>query len=401
MRIHEIILESEEPAKIRAVDALSDIEQASDDAIDFFKSLDKKGVEIDIDNLKQLDEDWKSKLKIAAVGGVLGLTSLLANAGQDPQSFGNLMAKCSAVNYIAAETASDAGAPNSLVKEFQQAFSKTTKIGKQLLGENKFEAAFQQQTDNLIKKYDNGTGKVNTVNLIKDLQIQSGTCDALIEAGKNSSASKNNSASAQDNGQYSPQQIAKYWSDVKDYKGGKSKSGLPDGKGSISWSDGSTYVGNFDNGSLSGEGVMTYPSGAKFDGIFSNGGNMERGTYTWKSGDKFVGEFSTDGKPYNGMSYDPAGKPIYKFEDGKKIEAPKSASQPKTNSISDPIRVLQSKQTYLKNQIASATRDMEMYSKMSKRAGDQASKNAEKFANSIKQYQNELEEVNLKLKSAR
>lgn len=337
MRIHEIILESEEPAKINVVDALGDIEQASDDAIDFFKSLDKKGVEIDVDSLKQLDEDWKSKLKIAAVGGVLGLTSLLANAGQDPQSFGATMAKCSAVNYIAAEMASDAGAPNSLVKEFQQAFSKTTKMGKQLIGENKFEAAFQQQTDNLIKKYNNGTGKVNVINLIKDLQTQSGFCEGLRASAENGSLTLDKPTSAQDNAQYSPQAVAKYWSDVKDYKGSKGKSGLPNGNGSIRWSDGTTYVGNFDNGTLSGEGVMTYPSGAKFDGIFSNGGNLERGTYSFKDGSKFVGEFMANGKSFdNGRGYDAAGKEIYTYVNGKKIEAPVAQPKPQPASKMSP-----------------------------------------------------------------
>lgn len=336
MRIHEIILESEESAKIKALDAIDSVEQASDDAVNFFKMIDKKGIELDIDNLKQLDEDWKSKLKIAAVGGVLGLTSLLAAAGQNPQDFGNTMAKCSAVNYIAAETAQDAGAPNNLVKEFRQAFSKTTKMGKQLLGD-KFENAFQRETDNLIKKYNNGTGKVNTVKLIQDLQLQSGFCEGLRSSAENGSLTLDKTATAQDNTQYSPQAVAKYWSDVKDYKGGKSKNGLPQGKGSISWSDGTTYVGNFDNGSLSGEGVMTYPSGAKFDGIFSNGGNMERGTYTFKDGSKFVGEFMANGKSFdNGRGYDASGKEIYTYVNGKKIEAPVAQPKPQPASKLSP-----------------------------------------------------------------
>jgi len=338
MRIHEIILESEEPSKDKAIDVIDDVQQTSDDAIEFFKSIDKQGIEVDIDSLKQIDEDWKSKLKIAAVGGMIGLTSLLANAGQDPQKFGELMAKCSAINYWAAEVADSAGASKSLVGEFRGAFLKTSKMGKELIGPQSFENKFGQEQKNVLQKYNDGSGKVNTINMIKDLELQSGICDALIDSVKDGSIQMNKSNSSKDNAQYSPQAVAKYWSDVKDYKGGKSKNGLPQGKGSISWSDGTTYVGNFDNGSLSGEGVMTYPSGAKFDGIFSNGGNMERGTYSFKDGSKFVGEFMANGKSFdNGRGYDASGKEIYTYVNGKKIEI-QSQSQttaPQNNSSND------------------------------------------------------------------
>jgi hypothetical protein len=343
MRIHEIILESEEPSKDKAIDVIDDVQQTSDDAIEFFKSIDKQGIEVDIDSLKQIDEDWKSKLKIAAVGGMLGLTSLLANAGQDPQKFGELMAKCSAINYWAAEVADSAGASKSLVGEFRGAFLKTSKMGKELIGQQSFENKFDQERKNVLQKYNDGSGKVNTINMIKDLELQSGICDALIDSVKDGSIQMNKSNSSKDNAQsspqYSPEQVAKYWSDVKDYKGGKSKNGLPQGKGSITWTDGMTYVGNFDNGSLNGEGVMTFSSGEKIEGIFSaaNRGNIERGTHTYKDGSKFVGEFNSKGKPDNGRGYDVSGKEIYTYVNGKKIEI-QSQSQttaPQNNSSND------------------------------------------------------------------
>lgn len=290
--------------------------------------IDEKNIYID--GSKKLDESWKIKLKKVTAGGVLALTSLLANAEQDPQNFGKLMAKCSAINYIAAEVAKDAGAPASLVNEFQRAFLKTNKMGKQLLGDGLNDTTFKKETDNLIKRSNNGGDKVNAINLIKDLQMQSGVCEAMRGSVENGTLTLKAQPTAE--------QISKFWTDVKDYKGGKDKNGLPHGTGKLVWTDGGSYTGGWSNGYHNGEGVVTLPSGAKFEGIF-NMNVKERGTYTFRDGSKFVGEFMADGNKFdNGRGYDASGKEIYTYVNGKRIETPKEQPQSKTKLSPEELR---------------------------------------------------------------
>lgn len=131
------------------------------------------------------------------------------------------------------------------------------------------------------------------------------------------------------------EEVTKFWSGVKDYKGSKDNSGLPHGKGTITWADGAVYSGDFVNGHQSGEGVETFISGSKFEGIYNNSKRV-RGTFTWKDGTKFVGEF-LQGKPDNGFVFDASGKKISKFVDGQKIDiqAQSQSTTPQNNSSND------------------------------------------------------------------
>ncbi len=78
MRIHEIILESEEKPDLASF--MKELIRAEKDAIDF---LDDEDLE------QKLDEDFKSKIKKAAAIGALGLAGLGAGGAADAQSIGN------------------------------------------------------------------------------------------------------------------------------------------------------------------------------------------------------------------------------------------------------------------------------------------------------------------------
>ena len=67
------------------------------------------------------------------------------------------------------------------------------------------------------------------------------------------------------------------------------------GQGTITWSDGKNYVGEFKDGKYHGQG-----------------------TYTWSDGRKYVGEFK-NGEPWNGTYYDKNGNIQVKFVNGKDI----------------------------------------------------------------------------------
>ena len=54
-------------------------------------------------------------------------------------------------------------------------------------------------------------------------------------------------------------------------------SGMPDGQGSETFSDGSNYVGEFRNGQRNGRGTYTFPNGDRYVGEFKNGNQHGQG----------------------------------------------------------------------------------------------------------------------------
>ena len=54
--------------------------------------------------------------------------------------------------------------------------------------------------------------------------------------------------------------------------------------GTITYKDGSKYVGNFKNGKFSGQGTYTWLDGVKYIGEFKNGKRHGQGTYFWGDG---------------------------------------------------------------------------------------------------------------------
>ena len=99
----------------------------------------------------------------------------------------------------------------------------------------------------------------------------------------------------------------------KTYLGDINENNKRHGSGTVTWSNGQTLTGLWDNGVLSGEGTITFLNGVEYKGTFNNqianytssngstynggwleGKNNGQGTYTWSDGRKYVGEW-TDG----------------------------------------------------------------------------------------------------------
>jgi hypothetical protein len=65
----------------------------------------------------------------------------------------------------------------------------------------------------------------------------------------------------------------------------------PQGQGRVVWSNGATYTGQFWEGKYHGLGVYVWPSGKKFVGRWEQGVKNGHGLYTWPSGKKYDGEY--------------------------------------------------------------------------------------------------------------
>ena len=72
---------------------------------------------------------------------------------------------------------------------------------------------------------------------------------------------------------------------------GDFKYGKINGLGTMSYSDGSKYVGEFKYGKINGLGTMIYADGSKYVGEFKDSNMSGRGTMTYADGSKYVGEF--------------------------------------------------------------------------------------------------------------
>ena len=73
---------------------------------------------------------------------------------------------------------------------------------------------------------------------------------------------------------------------------------LSDAQKTLTYPDGSTYVGETKGGKRHGKGVYLYKNGEKYDGHFNRGKRHGQGTYTFLDGSKYVGEYK-NGKRYS------------------------------------------------------------------------------------------------------
>lgn len=80
-------------------------------------------------------------------------------------------------------------------------------------------------------------------------------------------------------------------------------SGLADGFGSCTYSNGSSYVGTFKNGLQEGQGTYYYYDGSEYVGQFSAGLRKGQGTNYYSNGDMYVGEFANDFRSGYGTYY--------------------------------------------------------------------------------------------------
>lgn len=86
----------------------------------------------------------------------------------------------------------------------------------------------------------------------------------------------------------------------------------PHGKGTMRYSDGSIYQGDFANGKRAGEGRMIYADGNEFQGIWKNGEPIGRGKLTRSEGDVLLGNFFGSGLLCGlGKHYYPSGRKAY------------------------------------------------------------------------------------------
>ena len=62
-----------------------------------------------------------------------------------------------------------------------------------------------------------------------------------------------------------------------------------DGKGTMQWSNGDKYTGEWKNGITHGQGTMQWSNGDRYTGEWKNGKPNGQGTMQWASGDEYVG----------------------------------------------------------------------------------------------------------------
>ena len=75
-----------------------------------------------------------------------------------------------------------------------------------------------------------------------------------------------------------------------EYKG-YAKNGFPHGKGTMRYSNGNVYEGEFFENKINGKGKCTYPNGDVYDGDWVNGNRTGRAKYTYATGNVYEGDF--------------------------------------------------------------------------------------------------------------
>lgn len=107
------------------------------------------------------------------------------------------------------------------------------------------------------------------------------------------------------------------FSDGSKYVGGV-KDDKMHGQGTLTWPSGSKYVGEFKDGKAHGQGTKIWHNGDKHVGEFRDGNSQGHGTYTWSNGVKYVGEFKDTKMHGQGTKIWPNGdKYAGEWKDGK------------------------------------------------------------------------------------
>ena len=83
------------------------------------------------------------------------------------------------------------------------------------------------------------------------------------------------------------------WSNGDQYVG-EWKDGKFHGVGTLTWSNGIKYAGDWKNGIEDGIGTVTWPNGNKYIGERYNAQAHGQGTFIWSDGSRYVGEWKND-----------------------------------------------------------------------------------------------------------
>ena len=70
--------------------------------------------------------------------------------------------------------------------------------------------------------------------------------------------------------------------------------GVREGEGTISFSDGSEYVGNWKDNKMHGQGTRRFPNGNVYNGTYREGKRSGNGRCYYANGDMYVGEWGND-----------------------------------------------------------------------------------------------------------
>lgn len=89
---------------------------------------------------------------------------------------------------------------------------------------------------------------------------------------------------------------------------GESSNGLPHGKGTWAYTNGTNCAGIFNHGELLGKGIWTFKNGNIYEGDIVNGIPHGKGKMTFPNGDTYQGDFIID---------IPHGRGIWTFQDGR------------------------------------------------------------------------------------
>lgn len=84
------------------------------------------------------------------------------------------------------------------------------------------------------------------------------------------------------------------------YSGYVNKSRQPNGRGTMKYSDGTEYTGDWVDGIRQGQGTMKYDNGT-YDGEWQNDKKNGEGTYTWNDGKQYKGAYVDDVRSGDGV----------------------------------------------------------------------------------------------------
>ena len=101
---------------------------------------------------------------------------------------------------------------------------------------------------------------------------------------------------------------------------GDVSNGVPHGQGTYTFANGDKYVGKFNSLSFHGQGSYFYASGNKYVGEWKDDKQNGQGTFTWANGDEYVGEFKEGNRHGQGtLTWAGGNKYVGEWKDGKQL----------------------------------------------------------------------------------